>query len=228
MRKFEVGTRVFWKCEAVGEGMHEGFGTIEMPYDGVFESDYWVIIDGDDFGTAFFEPELIPIPASKDLISFYNGTGKDFDGRTLDEILAWDNEKWELDHSFIQWLFPLPETSRFNPFAPLMDEETRKIFSEDENSVVDNVIRAKYRWEKFIGYDQIESKPVWFTKNNHNFLRFSRILRFLDLTNWGGQADAYLIWLLDLTKRFPGIVSERTIEFWKSAAKGEVYQEKIK
>ena len=54
------------------------------------------------------------------LLAFYRGAGPDAAGRTIDEIWAFDHRQLEMVHDFIQWLFPLPEPSRFNPDAPLL------------------------------------------------------------------------------------------------------------
>src|SRR5262245_5587601 len=54
------------------------------------------------------------------LLDFYRGEGTDAEGRRLDDILAWRDGRLEAVHDFIQWLFPLPEPSRFNPDAPLL------------------------------------------------------------------------------------------------------------
>lgn len=45
------------------------------------------------------------------LIAFYDGSGKDDLGRSLQEILQWDANRLERTHNFIQTLFPLPEMS---------------------------------------------------------------------------------------------------------------------
>jgi hypothetical protein len=39
------------------------------------------------------------------LLRFYTG-GRDSEGRTLDEILSWDDQELEFCHDYIQWLFP--------------------------------------------------------------------------------------------------------------------------
>ena len=65
------------------------------------------------------------------LLAFYSGTGRDSAGRTLTEIWAWDHRRLEMAHDFIQWLFPLPEASRFNPDAPLLTPADAAAFRAD-------------------------------------------------------------------------------------------------
>ena len=68
------------------------------------------------------------------LVKFYRGEGRDSEGRLLSEIWAWGNQELEDVHDFIQWLFPLPEPSRFNADAPLM------VLGEGTNEIQKNVI----------------------------------------------------------------------------------------
>jgi hypothetical protein len=51
---------------------------------------------------------------------FLEGKGKDHRSRGIKEILDFDNEHIEGVHDYIQWLFPLPESSAFNTFAPIL------------------------------------------------------------------------------------------------------------
>src|SRR5829696_2200726 len=51
---------------------------------------------------------------------FLEGKGKDHRSRGIEEILAFDDEHIEGVHDYIQWLFPLPESSAFNAFAPIL------------------------------------------------------------------------------------------------------------
>ncbi|HLB99097.1 MAG TPA: opioid growth factor receptor-related protein, partial [Acetobacteraceae bacterium] len=64
-------------------------------------------------------------------MAFYRDGARDDEGRTLAEILAWDDDRLEEIHDFIQWLFPLPERSGANPSAPTLDAETIATFRAD-------------------------------------------------------------------------------------------------
>ena len=65
------------------------------------------------------------------LLRFYRLEGPDARGRTLPEIWAWDAARLEGVHDYIQWLFPLPEPSAFNPQAPILTPETIAAFLAD-------------------------------------------------------------------------------------------------
>ena len=45
------------------------------------------------------------------IIDFYNGTLLHPRGVSIEAIWTWDNGQLEYEHSYIQWLFPLPESS---------------------------------------------------------------------------------------------------------------------
>jgi len=62
------------------------------------------------------------------IIRFYEGEAPDDRGRSLRQIWRWPDEKFERVHDYIEWLFPLPEPSSFNPEAPILDEETIREF----------------------------------------------------------------------------------------------------
>jgi hypothetical protein len=54
------------------------------------------------------------------LVDLYRGRAVDTEGRSLKDVLSWPDDELEVVHDFVQWLFPLPEPSRFNPDAPLL------------------------------------------------------------------------------------------------------------
>jgi hypothetical protein len=46
----------------------------------------------------------------------------------IQQIWQWDYEELEIVHDYIQWLFPVPERSSFNPDAPVVDDEVIEAF----------------------------------------------------------------------------------------------------
>src|SRR5947207_9705729 len=115
------------------------------------------------------------------LIDFYRGQTTDTEGRFLKDIWAWSDDDLEEVHDFIQWLFPLPEPSRFNPDAPLLSPDDIQAFRTDE------LLQAKLRksFERiltFLGLAETSERKiieaanfanragdVWATPN-HNWL----------------------------------------------------------
>ena len=65
------------------------------------------------------------------LLAFYRGQSPDTQGRYIADIWSWDHRRLEMIHDYIQWLFPLPERSRFNPDAPLLTTADMAAFQDD-------------------------------------------------------------------------------------------------
>jgi hypothetical protein len=66
------------------------------------------------------------------LLDFYHLTGRDSEGRRLDDIWTWSDEELEHCHDFIQWMFPLDAPSSVNADAPLVTEQDRAAFRDDK------------------------------------------------------------------------------------------------
>jgi hypothetical protein len=64
------------------------------------------------------------------IVRFYdpNIRAANTEGRTLDDILGWNFNQLEHRHDYIQWLFPLPEGSKFNDEAPIINDTVLQEF----------------------------------------------------------------------------------------------------
>jgi hypothetical protein len=166
------------------------------------------------------------------LIDFYSGIGVDHRGRTLDEIVARDNEWLEHTHDYIQWLFPLPEPSRFNPHAPLLTDADQAQFAR-RPELQANMVRAFRRMLQFYkffvdepGDDgtrlQIVPLPAirrhWLSPSNHNYLRVTRILTSLRLVGLKAWSEAFFAGLSQLYGQQPLHIGSETFAYWKRAA----------
>jgi hypothetical protein len=138
----------------------------------------------------------------------------------LDSILnVWSHDYLEECHSFIQWMFPLKEPSRFNPSAPLLTDEDIKIFRAD-NLIQSNLSKSLNRMLDFYGFEWENARIVlapnwtgeWLAPNNHNLLRITRILGCLRLVSSYNLAD-YFMTILNELKDVPSL----TREYWRAA-----------
>jgi len=164
------------------------------------------------------------------LVAFYRGEGSDTEGRTLTEIWGWGDDELEEVHDFIQWLFPLPEPSRFNPDAPLLTPEDIATFQKD-NLLRSNLLRSFTRFLGFLGLavgqdGQVVEGPSFGARSpdvwsfpNYNLLRVSRVLRSLTLLGLGDQARAFYAWLDTAyrNRRFP--IGPDTFRYWTKAVR---------
>ena len=139
------------------------------------------------------------------LLRFYTG-GTDDRGRTLDDILAWDDARLEAVHDYIQWLFPSPEPSAFNTSAPRLSAQDIAAFRDDP-ALQGRLLAAFRRMLEFYGFELgggdarpevLETRGptararAWLTPGNHNMLRITRILRCLTLLGLTAHARAFL------------------------------------
>jgi hypothetical protein len=164
------------------------------------------------------------------------GGGADDEGRTLDEILAWDDARLEMVHDYIQWLFPLPERSGANPSAPVLD--TASVAAILGNAEMQERLRTAFRrMLAFYGF-ALEGESViesprfraasrhWLHAGNHNHLRLTRMLRSLRVL--GLEREAALLWdaLRALYQRETAAgrrtIAPETFEFWRHAATSPV------
>jgi hypothetical protein len=147
-------------------------------------------------------------------LEFYRGTAADSEGRNIHDILAWDDSELEAVHDYIQWLFPLPEPSRFNPNAPLLTESDIASAKGDEH-IQANLRAAFERMLLFYGLtqDTAEKPKPWLRAGDHNHLRLTRILRSLCLLGLRDEARQ----LYDALDVFAASIPERTRQFWRAA-----------
>lgn len=173
-------------------------------------------------------------------MQFYSPTNPaaDTHGRTLASILAWNDDRLETCHNYIQILFPLPEGSPFNPAAPIINRATFAAFRSRPE------LRARLRESfvrmlSFYGFqldvlstDRVQMIPApnfatasknWVTRFNHNHLRITRIIRSLRVLGLEGEGDAFYIALKELCESRRGVISQKSLMFWTRAAKRPLY-----
>ncbi|HZD75673.1 MAG TPA: opioid growth factor receptor-related protein [Acidobacteriaceae bacterium] len=165
------------------------------------------------------------------LTRFFAGGGDD-DGRSFDEILGWEDARLEMVHDYIQWIFPLPERSGANPWAPVLDAATIATFRGD-SEMQGRLHMAFLRMLAFYGF-VLEGDAVvegqrfavasrnWLHAGNHNHLRLTRMLRSLRVL--GLERDAAALWeaLRGLYERESAAgrrtITAETFAFWRQAA----------
>jgi hypothetical protein len=166
---------------------------------------------------------------SDSIIAFYSGAG-DSEGRTLAEILEWDDERLEMVHDYIQWVFPTRQPSAVNPVAPRVTPDTVRAFDADPE-LRERLRRAFDRMLVFYGLVRRDARieiddtrfraraRVWLQPGNHNHLRLTRIMDSLATLGLREEALALQRCLLEDVAGGSGggRVSPRTLDFWRSA-----------
>lgn len=160
---------------------------------------------------------------SKFFIDFFQNKINNVEGLKYNDILKYNNKQLEDKHNYIQYLFPLPIKSIYNPDAPVINE----IFiNEAINNLIirKNIIRSFLRMMNFYGFeysmkpfsliDKEESKH-WLRKHDHNYLRITRILKFLILVKMEMLAYKFVEQLCKL--KSTGEINVESFNFWIKA-----------
>jgi len=164
------------------------------------------------------------------LIEFYQGTATDNTGRTLAQVLEYDDDDMESIHDFIQWLFPLREPSHFNRHAPLLSDADIATFRADVNLRA-NLLRSLDRFLRFLGLerrsDRIEpgagydARSEVLNTSNHNWLRITRVLHCLRLLGLEEEGRRLLDCLEGLQAAGKAEITPDTFRHWRNATNSE-------
>lgn len=110
-------------------------------------------------------------------------------GRSLADVLVQDDDFWERNHDFIQWLFPLTEPSKSNRKAPVLSQEDVDLIRSSD-SAQENLQRAIIRFKEFLA-----CSTKWRQGYDHNHLRISRAIKSLRLLVDEDTANNFKHWV---------------------------------
>lgn len=158
----------------------------------------------------------------EDIFKFLSGEEPDRYGRNIREIWEYDEKLLERSHDYIQRLFPTTEESIFEK-APVIDlkKDKRKI----ENEIIKENMKKSFEvMLNFYGFEykdtiqpKSDAKFKWITKNNHNYLRITRILTSLRIFGLEKEAKDFYDALLNLSKEKN--IDKKSLEYWKKTIK---------
>ncbi len=164
------------------------------------------------------------------LIRFYRGLQRDASGRMISEIWKMNEDELEINHDYIQWLFPLAQKSQFNPNAPVLSQRDILLFSSDK----DLQARVGRSFAMMLSFYGFAKQPVdghfeivpsahhtsrrgqWLVLHNHNYLRISRILNFLMLIHLNAEARAFFDALQKLNRVYHEKIGS-AFSHWRAA-----------
>jgi Opioid growth factor receptor (OGFr) conserved region len=149
--------------------------------------------------------------AKPSAVSFLTGDGHDHRGRSFEDVLGFDDSLLERNHDYVQWLFPLPEASRFNLDAPVLTPEALAELRASATAKA-NLRRARDRMLAFY-----RSNDHWLTAVDHNHLRITRIIRCLALILGKGEARAFHDEIRALVAAAGDPVNAQSIRYWREA-----------
>ena len=148
------------------------------------------------------------------LLRFLEGTGRDGEGRLIDEVLAFDDTQIENVHTFIQWLFPLDGPSRAQPQSPVLAKGEAELIRQS-NLAQQNLLLAT---ERMLAFYRLNKH--WLSRFDHNHLRISRIIASLRLLRGEFAAAMFLREIETLVKKGGNLVNPESRNYWRRALGG--------
>ena len=137
--------------------------------------------------------------------------GKDFKGRTLQDIWFFSDSEIERVHDFIQVVFPLNKSSQAVFHGYYLDNQDLISQIKSNKEVTKNILKSSSWFFAFL-----ERNMYWNTKLDHNQLRITRVIECLRLLVSDEEADNFYNNVLELIKD-NNQVNKRTLDFWKNA-----------
>ena len=137
--------------------------------------------------------------------------GKDFKGRSLEDIWSFSDDEIENYHDFIQVVFPLNKPSQAVSHGYYLDSGELVQQIRNNKQATNNIIKSSH-W--FISF--LKRNMYWNTHSDHNQWRITRVIECLRLLVSDEEADNFYISVLELIKD-NNQVNKRTLGFWKNA-----------
>lgn len=157
----------------------------------------------------------------KFVIDFFCGISKDSAGRSIEQILKFDETDIENYHDFIQWIFPTVEKSLHNFEAPVISNNFRNILSINPIALC-NFCKTCKLFINFIGFDcedntivVKENAPMFFDRPEHNLLRITRVLNSLNQLGKTSCSQKLFLVLESIYIKYPDKVPIISFTFWK-------------
>lgn len=161
-----------------------------------------------------------------DILAFHLGSVPDHQGRYIHEIWELSDFWLEHDHKYVQWLFPIDVSTKFNGHAPVLALTDRMAFMETKAALLaqrrslEMMLRFfGLRWEgdAIIAVDGINLRDyIWLKRGGHNHYRISRIIRSLALCGQLELSKKFQSAVLEVSSEY-GEVEESSRRFWVEA-----------
>lgn len=160
------------------------------------------------------------------LIEFYRGNMPNMAGVYISQIWDFRPGEFEMDHDWVQWLFPSNEPSSMNCDAPTLTKEEAALFQNDP--VLNALLKFSFvRVMHFMGFkvvgqgdgvitvepDGTDENRKWLSHFNHNMLRATRIMKSLRACG----LTQYAIAFYDALRPYRDHVSANTWKYWTEA-----------
>ena len=136
--------------------------------------------------------------------------GKDFKGRTLEDIWSFSDKEIEENHDFIQIVFPLNKHSQSVFHGYYLDSDQLVDELKENSQIRENILKSS-KW--FLSF--LTRNDHWTSRYDHNQLRITRVIECLRLLVGNDEADNFYKSVLELCKEKK--INKTTLDFWKNA-----------
>nr|WP_321278131.1 opioid growth factor receptor-related protein [uncultured Vibrio sp.] len=161
-----------------------------------------------------------------DIVEFHLGKVPDHQGRYIRDIWALNDFWLEHDHKYVQWLFPIDASTKFNAHAPVLSLSDRVAFSGSKAALISQR-RSFEVMLRFFGLVWVDGEIVagdginlrdhiWLKRGGHNHYRISRIIRSLALCGQLELSRKFQSAVLEVSS-VHGEVEESSRRFWVEA-----------
>ncbi|KAL4224900.1 Opioid growth factor receptor-like protein 1 [Mactra antiquata] len=175
-----------------------------------------------------------------DNLEFYSGKirSKPPPGSKIEEMHKWkgDYKKLERNHSYIQWLFPIPEGSGMNSSAQALQEHEAKAIRENQK-LRGKVKKSFEMMLDFYGMKLTDENKGPFRRNGnwmdrydhlnksmHNWLRITRIIKSLGELGWENLQRPWVEFFISEAfeqRQLPKVANSLSMKYWIDAVKDE-------
>jgi hypothetical protein len=167
------------------------------------------------------------------IVDFFTNKGTDQSGRTIEDVWSFSYKQLEVNCDYIQWLFPTIEKSIHNLDAPVLTRDDINELSKPQHKKT--LLKSLKMMLDFYGFVRLplngavhigigttttfaQRSKVWLTKHNHNFKRFSRIIKSLRELGMHHDAKAlYYCLTEEVGQEYKDIITPALIKHWKKA-----------
>ena len=145
--------------------------------------------------------------------NFLTNAEPDFKNRFLNDIWNFSDEDIEHTHNFIQLLFPLNEKSESVFHGYYLNTESTIINIKSNDLAKSNIVKSS-KW--FLGF--LERNTHWRRRQDHNYLRVTRIIKSLRLLVSDEEADSfYKLFMELLDDKHKKKINPLTLSYWENA-----------
>lgn len=152
------------------------------------------------------------------VIDFYMGLKADGCKHLLLDTWEWSLDRLEEEHDYIQWWFPLEEPSAYNKDAPILTEEDIEAF-KGNTELTSRALNSVHTYMRFLFF----RKHIWATGPDHNHLRITRMLKFVNRIFANSMLPEMLLAQINvMVASVDGHdkINKTTIRFWVEAVYG--------